>query len=62
MSRYDPWSDKVIALLAQFPGPVTLHPSKLKWVAFFGTAALLLACSIVLLWPTLVHLSSKDLV
>jgi hypothetical protein len=61
MSRYRPWSDKVTALLAQFPGPVTLYPSKLKWVALFGPFTLLLACSILLLWPALVHLSGNDL-
>jgi hypothetical protein len=62
MSRHGPWSDKVAALLTQFPGPVTLHPSKLKWVAFFVVVALPMVFGILLLWPELQRLSGKDMV
>ena len=34
-------SEKVTAILAQFPGPVTLRPSKLKWIPLVLANALL---------------------
>ena len=39
----DGLSEKAAKTLSQFPGPVTLHPSKLKWsVLFFGTTLIAL--------------------
>ena len=62
MSRRGPWSDKVTALLAQFPGPVTLHSSKFKWRAFILSLAMWEGFIIFVLWPTLPRLSGKALV
>jgi hypothetical protein len=61
MSRRGPWSDKVTALLAQFPGPVTFHPSKLKWIAFAIPLAIGDGFIIHVLWSTLPRLSGKAL-
>jgi len=57
-----PWSDKVTALLAQFPGPVTLHPSNLKLIAFVVPLAIGDGFIIHGLWSILPRLSGKALV
>src|SRR5262245_12401993 len=41
MSQSSGPSEKVTAILAQFPGPVTLRPSKLKWISLVLANALL---------------------
>jgi hypothetical protein len=41
MSQSSGPSEKVTAILAQFPGPVTLRPSKLKWISLVLAIALL---------------------
>jgi hypothetical protein len=43
-------SDRSVALLAQFPGPVTLHPTRLRKIMFFAFAAYGLAGTILYLW------------
>src|SRR5262245_17880259 len=41
MSQSSGPSEKVTAILAQFPGPVMLRPSKLKWISLVLANALL---------------------
>jgi hypothetical protein len=57
-----PWSDKVAALLTEFPGPVILHPSGLKWVGIAVVSAFLEGCSVLFLSPLFPHLAPKELV
>ena len=44
-------SEKATVILAQFPGPVTIHLSKWKMLAFFSPLFLLAAAGIWILWP-----------
>jgi hypothetical protein len=66
MASHGPWSDKALALLAQFPGPVTLLPSKLKWVVLIVLwvvwAGLFILWFILRISPALPPLSGKALV
>lgn len=62
MSRHGPSPDMVAALLTQFPAPVILHPSKLKWVVLLALMAVLLGCSVLFLLPVFPHLPIKGFV
>ena len=44
-------SEKASVILAQFPGPVAIRPSKWKMLAFLSPVFLLAAAGIWILWP-----------
>ncbi|SRR6266508_589925 len=44
-------SEKAKVILAQFPGPMTIRPSKWRMLAFFSPLFLLAAAGIWILWP-----------
>jgi hypothetical protein len=60
MSPLNPLSKHAAALLAQFPGPVTLHSSK-SWRHLLAFIALYFGSLIGLLGPHLAHLSGEAL-
>jgi hypothetical protein len=49
MAQY-PLSMKAAAILNQFPGPVTLHPSRLKWTVFFVPMAMIAGLGAWSMW------------
>jgi hypothetical protein len=61
VAQTDRLSQKAAALLAQFPGPVTLHPSKAKWVVFFLIFALFLGYLTFFLWSHFPRLPMRTL-
>ena len=52
-------SKKVALLLGRFPGPVTFHPSKLKWIVIAIILMVQLGFSMFLLWPDVSHLTGR---